>query len=80
MKHKSRLCDHRRMQKGGGNYWETYASVVNWISIWSLLSIVIIHELPSRSIDFVLAFTLDELDVDMLMELPLGILVVVNRE
>ena len=32
-KYKARLCAHGGMQRWGENYWETYAPVVNWISI-----------------------------------------------
>ncbi len=32
-KHKARLCAHGGMQQWGENYWETYSSVVNMISI-----------------------------------------------
>ena len=38
----------------------------------SILAIEIIHEFPSRSIDFVLDFHQDDLDVDIFMEIPLG--------
>ena len=33
LKHKARLCCHGRMQVFGENYWDTYAPVVNWMSI-----------------------------------------------
>ena len=45
----------------------------------SLLAIASIHGFPSRSIDFVLAFTLSNLGMDVLMEIPLGIGVDGNR-
>ena len=32
-KHKARLNAHGGMQHWGINYWETYAPVVNWISV-----------------------------------------------
>ena len=38
----------------------------------SLLALSSLQELPSRSIDFVLAFTQAELDVDVFMYIPLG--------
>ena len=46
--------------------------MVNWISVRSLLAITIIYEFPSRKFDFILAFTLSELDVDVFMEIHLG--------
>jgi len=79
MKHKARLCAHGGQQQWGVNYWETYAPVVNWISVRALLAIASIHKLPSRSIDFVLAFPQADLDVDVFMELPIGMDVDGNR-
>ena len=60
------------MQIWGTNYWETYAPVVNWVSVRLLLAVVKIHGLPSKSIDFVLAFPQADLKVPVYMELPLG--------
>jgi hypothetical protein len=72
LKHKARLCAHGGMQTWGVNYWETYAPVVNWLSVRTLLALSIIHDLETRSIDFVLAFPQADLDVDIYMELPFG--------
>ena len=44
MKHTYRLCAHGGMPKWGVGYWGTYAPVVNWIIVRSLLSITRIHE------------------------------------
>ena len=71
-KHKARLCAHGGMQTWGQNYWETYAPVVNWASVWLLLAIAKIHNLPSRSIDFVLAFPQADLEIPVYMELLMG--------
>ena len=46
--------------------------VVNWASVRSLLAISHIHQLKSKSIDFVLAFPQADLDVPVYMELPIG--------
>ena len=73
MKHKYRLCVHGGMKKWGVNYWENYATVVNWISGRSLLAIASINEFPIMLIDFVLEFTLSDLDVDVFMDITLGI-------
>ena len=61
------------MQKWGINYWETYAPVVNWISVRALLAITKIHKLRSRSIAFVIVFPQANLDVNTYMELPIGL-------
>ena len=47
-KHKARLCAHGGMQQWGVNYWETYAPVVNWISVRFLLILSEIVGLKSR--------------------------------
>ena len=60
------------MQQWGANYWETYAPVVNWISVRFLLILSELAGLESRTIDFVLAFLQAELDVPVYMELPAG--------
>ena len=64
MKHKPHLCAHGSMQKWGIDYWETYAPIVSWITVRSLLAHSHVHSLHSISIDFSLAFpqvTLDTL-------------------
>ena len=71
-KHNIRLCAHGGMQQWGVNYWETYAPVVNWISIRFLLVISEVVGLESKAIDFVLAFPQADLDVPVYMEIPMG--------
>ena len=61
------------MKKWGINYWDTYDPVVNWISVQSLIAITKIHNMRSWSIDFVLAFPQADLNVNVYMELPIGI-------
>ena len=72
MKHKARICAHGGMQRWGIDYWETYSPVVNWISVRALLAISTIHNLPTTSIDFVLAFPQADLETDVFMEIPSG--------
>ena len=71
MKHKTRLFTNGGLQKWEVNYWETDSTVVNWISVRSLLENSSIHEFPIRSIDFVLAFNQADLDVDFFMGIHL---------
>ena len=73
LNHKSRLCAHTVMHKWVINYWETYAPVVNWISLPTLLEITKINKLKLRSIDFVSAFPKDDLEVNLYMEFPIRI-------
>jgi len=56
LKHKARLNAHGGMQVYGETYWDTYAPVVNWISIRMMLTLSVIHSLYTTSIDFTLAF------------------------
>ena len=49
--------------------------MVNRISVRSLLAIESIHEFSSRLITFVIDFNQSDIDVDVFMELPLGMLV-----
>ena len=72
MKNKARLNAQGGMQRWGVDYWETYAPVVNWISVRLMLAITIIHKLETKSVDFILAFPQAELDRDVFMELPYG--------
>jgi hypothetical protein len=72
-KHKARLCAHGGMQQWGVNYWETYAPVVNWISVRFLLIISEIAGLDTKALDFVLAFPQADLDTPVYMEIPIGI-------
>ena len=53
LKHKAHLNAHGGMQRWGVDYWETYAPVVNWISVRLLLVLLIIHKLDTTSIEFV---------------------------
>ena len=39
VKHKTRLCDHGGNQTCRENYWETFAPVVNWLSVRTMLTI-----------------------------------------
>ena len=50
-----------------------YALEVNWISVCTLLAIINIFNLNSRSIDFVLIFPQTDLDVNVYMGFPVGI-------
>ena len=69
------------MQQWGVNYWETYAPMVCWASVRLILIVVSINRLPTKSIDFILAFPQADVDVPVYMEMPFGIdLVDANRK
>ena len=73
-KHKARICSHGGMQSWGENYLETYSPVVIILSVRLILAIAHIHGLNSKSIDFVLAFPQADIDIDIWMELPEGMI------
>ena len=72
LKHKARLNAHGGMQVYGETYWDTYAPVVNWISIRMMLTLAVIHNLYTTSIDFTLAFPQADVDTTIYMEVPTG--------
>ena len=74
-KHKVCLCTHGSMQQWGVSYWEMYSPVVNMLTVRLLLTLCNIHGLHSKSINFVLAFPQADLDIDIWMELPMGLVV-----
>ena len=72
IKHKARLCAHGGMQQWGVNYWETYFPVVNWMSIRAMLTLSILREIHTKSVDFVLACTQADVKTEIFMEIPIG--------
>ena len=69
---RSRICAHGGMKEKVINYWETYAPVVQWISVRIMLILAAIENLHNKSIEFVLAYPQANIDVDIYMELPQG--------
>ena len=55
-KYKDRLFSHGGQKIWGWYYWDTYAPEVTWAVVRLLLVVEKIHNLDSKSIDFVLAF------------------------
>jgi len=56
IKYKARRCAHGGMQSWGVGYWETYAPVVNLMSVRFVLAIAKVDDLNTKVIDFLLAF------------------------
>ena len=73
LKHKARLCAHRGMQEYGKNFWDTYDPVVNWSSVRLIITFALLNKIHLRSTDFILAFPQADTDVDIFMELPIGV-------
>ena len=60
------------MQSWGVDYWETFAPVVNWMSVRFILTVAKICNLDTKQINFVLAFPQAKLDAPVFMEIPAG--------
>ena len=67
IKQKYRLCAHVSTQQWGVNYCDTYSPVVNWISFWAMLTLSIIIELRTKSVDCFLSYTQADLKLDIFM-------------
>ena len=61
------------MQQWGDSYWETYAPVVNILTVRLILEAAKIYCLDSKAIDFVFSFLQADLEEDMWMQLPIGL-------
>ena len=55
-KHKARLCCHGGQQQWGVNYWDTYAPVVSWSSVRTLMTLSRLHNLHTKYVDFAQAY------------------------
>jgi len=73
-RYKSRLCVRGDLQKATGSYGpnETFAPVVEWITIRMLFTLGIIEGWSTASIDFASAFTQASLPEPICLELPPG--------
>ena len=72
IKHKACLCAHGGMQTYRENYWDTYFPVVSWMTIRTMLTVLVIKNLHTPSIDFTLAFPQADVEVPIFMEVPFG--------
>ena len=73
-KHKARINIHGGQQTYGVNYWETFSPVVNWFSIRLALTLSLIFSWKTQQINFVLAFPQADVECDLFMELPRGLI------
>ena len=54
-------------------YSDTYSPVVNWASIRLIMTFALLNKMHSPSIDFTLVFPQADTDVDIFVELPIGV-------
>jgi hypothetical protein len=79
-KWKARLNVHGGQQEKGVNFWETYAPVVQWVSIRIFLIVALINGWHSRQLDFVLAYPQADIECDLYMAISAGFSVNGNRK
>jgi hypothetical protein len=73
-KHKARINIHGGQQTYGVNYWDTFSPRVNWFSLRLTLVLSLIYQWKMRQIDFVLAFPQADVECELYMELPRGLI------
>ena len=72
-KWKACLNVHSGKQEYAVNYFEMYAPIVTWYTVYLLLILSILLKWHTQQIDFVLVFPQAEIEYDMYLELPKGI-------
>ena len=55
-KYKARLCVHGGQEQHGIHLWDTFAPVVSWMPVCTLLVLSKIHQIYTKSIDFLQAY------------------------
>ncbi len=72
-KYKARLNINDGKQEYRVNYYKSYTPVVIWFAICLVIVFAILFGLALWQVDFVLAYTQAPIEVDMYIELSLGI-------
>ena len=73
IKYEARINVHGVKQMQGLDYFETYSPVATWVVIRFIMIICTILKWNSKQFDFVQAFLQADIEHDMYMELPAGI-------
>ena len=69
---KARLCARGFEQREGVDYFETFAPVVQWLTVRLILIMTILMNLETKQIDYTSAFVQAKIDTDVYMEMPRG--------
>jgi len=69
---KARFCVQGDMQIEGVDFFNTFAPVVQWATVWLLLNLSITLDLESVQVDYVSAFCQAPIEEDVCVELPRG--------
>jgi Reverse transcriptase (RNA-dependent DNA polymerase) len=71
-KWKARLNVDGSKQIKGVNFWETYATVAQWVSIRLVLCMVAVNKWPIKTFDFVQAFPQAPSEAELYIDVPRG--------
>jgi hypothetical protein len=69
---KARFCARRDCQIEGVDFFDTYAPVVSWHTVRTLLVLSIVLGLHTKQVDYTLAFCQAPIDTDVYVEMPRG--------
>ena len=69
-KYKVRLCVHGGKKQHGIHFWDTFAPVVSWMSVRTLLVLSKIYKLHTKSVDFVQAYPQAAIKVTTYLHTP----------
>ena len=64
---------HGGQEQHGINFWDTFAPVVSWMSVRTLLVLSKIHNLHTKSIDFAQAYPQADIKVTIYLHTPQGV-------
>jgi hypothetical protein len=71
-KYKASLCVNGSRQIQGVNYTESFAPVIQWITIRMVNTLAAMHNLKGKQIDFTQAFPQEKLKEDIYLRFPAG--------
>ena len=69
---KARMCVRGDQQQAGIDFFESYAPVVQWATVRTLLILSVILSLKSMQVDYTAAFCQADIDTDVYVSLPRG--------
>jgi len=79
-KYKARQRWHGGKQQWEANYWDTYSPIVSWSSIFILMTISKLHNIHTKYVDFVQAYTQAKLKPTIFLRLHPGIKLTDNKD
>ena len=69
-KYKARLNAHGGQQVHSIHYWDTYTPIVTWFAIRMMLSLVLLHNWATLTVEFVLVYPQADVESETYIKLP----------